>query len=457
MGDHVLPGVAFNPYADTTILPPFTAIVILLICTFAMLSKRRYAIIAFIIVMNFIPNGVRIYAIGLNFSVLRLLIVVVGMRIILRREATRIRATGLDALVAFYIVAWTLAAFLQRPAVSSLIGILGTDLDRFGAYLVVRALIRDEHDIRTMVRALIVSCFVLVVAIGYEHQTDSNPFHFLGGVPLVSAIRNGRIRAQGPYPHPLVAGALWTAVLPLIIAFARWNGKRNLSAYLAVPAVFLIVYFTGSSTTLIALAVAILGSALYYQRNWVPSLVATAVVGIAAISLWWWHPIWFLYTKIDLISGSTGYFRYLLVNSFVEHWREWFLIGTRNAYSWGANLSLGRLGLSDWVNQFIAEAGNGGIVTLLAFVAVIGKALSYAGHAVRAAGDATERRIRWSIGASILVHVFNFLGMSYYGQVTFSWWMTVAVCASLFEGCTVAQRAPQFAPIASRNLTRFTQ
>lgn len=425
--------VTVNRFADRTILSPQVGVFLLLLSLFVMWTRREYVMVALIVGLNSIPEGVRIYLLGMNFPAIRILIILALLRVVLRREAAGSHLTKLDKVVVFYSVVSLFAHYLRTPSLGSIVTELGATIDRLGAYAVVRFMVRSHGDLRLVAWTFATLAFLVAAGILYESRGGIDLISRIGGISRFPTLRGGRFRAQGPYPHSILAGALWATVFPLIVGYRKRSGTGSVLMSLAIPVVVLIVYLTASSTPLMALLVGVVATLLYYQRDIVSPLVITAAAAILLLAIFWWHPPWFLYTKINPTGDSATYFRYVLVDSFVRHWRDWWLIGATETYTW--RIGLGDLGLSDLVNQFVAEGVGGGVLQLGSFVAAIAVGFRYLTRLVGAARDAEDRRASWQVGVSLLVHVCNFLGVSYYGQVTFSWWMTLAFCASLYQGC----------------------
>lgn len=427
------PYAIINPYADTTILHPLVAVLIGILVLVVLTAKRRYVIVAFIIALNLITAGQRLYVLGMNLPALRILVIAGVVRVFLRGETRSLQFLLLDRIVILYSVVAVVAHFLRMPFYSTLVSDIGATLDRLGAYLVVRIVVRNHDDFRIVVRTFALLSLLLVMLFFHEHRTGHNVFALFGGTREISEFRENGYRASGPYSHSILAGTLWASILPLYIGYRNWGKQRSTLLLVAVPIAAFLVYFSDSSTPLAAMAVGIIASVLYYQRDLVSPLRITVLAAVLGIAVFWWHPVWYLFTKIDLTGGSASYFRYLLVDNFVRHWREWVLIGTNNAHYWGAGYGLGGLGLADATNQFVAEGLSGGVAKLALFTAAMIVAFRYVAALVATARGKEERLANWQIGASALVHGVSFLGISYFGQVVFSWWMLIAVCASLFQ------------------------
>src|SRR5690606_24695529 len=97
-------------------------------------------------------------------------------------------------------------------------------------------------------------------------------------------VRDGHLRCQGAFAHPIFAGCFFAGVLPIVIAWARAM-SRPLLGGAAVIACLLIIVASGSSTPLVGIAVAIAGWVVWHARRWIGWVVvgATAVAALAAL------------------------------------------------------------------------------------------------------------------------------------------------------------------------------
>lgn len=426
-----------DPFADRTFMHPAVLAATLALCLVVLLSNRRMAIAGLLLAVNFITGSQRLYLLGVNLPVLRILILVSIVRIVLRRECSAIRVLTLDRVLGFYALASVVSYTLQLPSAASLNYALGNALDALGAYFAVRCLVRGVDDLRGVVRTLGWISIAMAILFALEAIGGRNPFDFMGGIPESVDVRAGRSRLQGPYPHPILAGAYWGALVPLFLASAPKGGREATFLYVAAGAATVVVVLCASSTPLVSLAVGLAAMLLFRYRRSLSSVKLAVLFGLVVLGLGMRHPIWFLVARIDVVGGSTGYYRYLLVDSFIRHWSDWFLIGIRDTISWGRNLSLPWVGLRDLTNQFVYEGVRGGVASLAAFVAAVAVSFGYVGHAVRRARDESVARLHWGVGVSLLVHVFSFFAVSYFGQVRFAWWMTLALCANGFAGAEV--------------------
>lgn len=173
------------------------------------------------------------------------------------------------------------------------------------------------------------------------------------------------------------------------------------------------------------MAFGVLGAAFFLLRRYMRH-VRWAVLGmLVALHLVMQSSVLSLVGRFDLAGGSTGWHRYNLINQFILRVDEWWLIGVKGVANWGVFAG-------DITNQYILEAVWGGIWTLTLLVALIVIAFSDVGRLWR--HEETNKpnlMISWALGVSLFVHCVSFIGVSYFGQITMLWYLTLAMIASL--------------------------
>ena len=96
-------------------------------------------------------------------------------------------------------------------------------IEAVGAYYIGRTYIKNRYDFQRMVIVLgwisIIVAFLFLI----ERASGRNMFSIFGGVPEITLIRDGRLRCQGPFSHPIMAGVFWASILPWYVAF--WFNK----------------------------------------------------------------------------------------------------------------------------------------------------------------------------------------------------------------------------------------
>jgi hypothetical protein len=317
---------------------------------------------------------------------------------------------------------------LRTGSSSQFFLIAGRAFDAISLYFLVRCLVRSWRDLDNLAIALTLIAFPLTVAFLVEKSTGRNLFAVFGGVPEFTIVREDKLRCQGAYPHPILAGCFWAAMLPLVAArlWQRAVGAKVVAAA-AIVCVGPIIFASASSTPIASVMAGCGAAAAIVVRNylaWIRRGILATLVGLHLVMN---APVWHLISRLDFTGGSTGWHRFYLVDQAIRRFGEWALMGVDSTAHWG-------WGLEDVTNQYVAEGVTGGFLTLLLFVAIIVVAYSRVGILWRAAGrNRAKLALSWALGVSLFIHMMSFIAVSYFGQVIFAWYLTVAVIVSMAE------------------------
>jgi len=230
-----------------------------------------------LIMACFISPAQRIVIATMDFNLLRLMILFGWCRVFLYGEMRGFKWKSLDVVVVAWAVIATIVVTLREVTVSALFYRLGLTFDAVGMYLLFRILIRSWKDLEClMIAAAIISVPVAAVFL-IEQYTGRNMFAVLGGVPEITAIRGGRLRCRGPFPHPILAGCFWAAMIPLIGALWWHSRKIRWLAPIGIVASLLVINATASDSPISAVLAAIVAAALFPLRGhmrWIQWAVA---------------------------------------------------------------------------------------------------------------------------------------------------------------------------------------
>jgi len=144
------------------------------------------------------------------------------------------------------------------------------------------------------------------------------------------------------------------------------------------------------------------------------------VVGLVLLQIVMKAPVWFLIARVDLTGGSSSYHRAQLVDEFINHFRDWWLIGVADSSSWG-------LDMWDVQNQYVNVGEAGGLLALVFFIILISRSFGRLGDARKIVdGDKTREWTLWYLGASLFANVAGFFGVNYFDQSRFGWFFLLA-------------------------------
>jgi len=387
---------------------------------------RRWSLAPLLILACFVPAGQRVVVASLDFSFLRLMVIAYWIRILAFRDYQGLRPIAIDYAVAGWILVGSLVFVLQWGNTWAITNRTGYIYESLGIYVTFRCLLRSWADIERTVIVLALVSLPVVVFFILEKRTGINMFSVMGGVPRMTQVREGRLRAQGAFSHPIMAGCFFAIVL--VMASGLFMNKRKKFISIAgCVASATIVIMCASSTPLLAVLSGGIGMSFAWIREMLRPFRYGLVVALIALHFIMEGPVWALIARVSAVGGSTAWHRKHLIDKTVEHFGEWALLGIKSTEHWG-------YGLQDVTNQYILEGVRGGIWGMALFVTVIVLAFRAVGRALL---DEPNRGglfwIKWAVGASIYTHCMSFIGVSYFGQTTVSWFLSIALAATISQ------------------------
>jgi len=416
----------FGGGASDTVLHPIVLVAMLIAIALIFLLPRKYVILPVLAVTFLIPLGQEILVGGLHFFVFRIIVLTVGVRMVATKFTSPDgvfgkRLGGLDLVFLLWALFRALAGVMVFSFnTSALVYQSGFLLDAVGGFFVIRYLIRDEEDIFRTVRALATLSIIIAGCMIFEKVHQVDVFGLLGGVRAVPDVRGGTVRAEGPFQHEILAGTFGATLLCLF--FLLWkSGKSKALGIVAMIAATVIVGVSASSTAVLAYGAALIGICAWPLRRHMRTVRWGIVAGIVGLSLVMKAPVWFIIQHIDIVGGSSGSHRAMLVNNFIMHFSDWWLIGTADNGKWGFDMW-------DLCNQYVSEGQLGGLATFICFIAIICMCYSKIGTARKAVeGDREKEWYFWLLGAALFSHTIAFFGISYFDQTRVSWFALVAM------------------------------
>lgn len=423
----ILTEIGLRDWHNQTTIHPIGLAVVLVLAAAMLQLPRRHAVVPLLLMACFVPVSQRLVVAGLDFHFVRLLVLAGWMRILLRRELAQFRWKPLDGLVLLWIGTSCMVFSLHTLSLDACINRLGHAFDGIGIYVLVRLFVRDARDVQTVARSLAMIAVPVAMAFMVERMTGRNFFSILGGVPDYTIEREGKLRCQGAFAHPILAGSFWATAAPLLcMLLLQPRGRDRWLAMAGFASAVTVILLCASSTPIGALGVALGTMAAFLARAylaWFKWIIAIAVVGLQLAMI---QPIWHLLARVSFVPGSTSYYRFKLFDEFIAHVDEWWLSGARNLEHWWGYAN------GDITNQYVLEGVHGGLIGLGLFVLLIATALRAAGLRCRVDRARVQHCIvPWSLGCSLHTHCAVFWGVSYFGQIEMAWYLTLGMIASL--------------------------
>ncbi len=409
----------------------------LLMCLLILVLPRRYALVPVIILTCYMTMGQRLMVAGANFTMLRILTLAGWGRVVFRGEMRRLKLNAIDWAMMLWMLCNIVMHTLLWQTGQEFVNRLGHAYDAIGLYFLFRLLIRDLKEVALTVRILAVAIVPLAVMMLAEKLTGRNAFSIFGGVMEFTRIRDGALRCQGPFAHPILAGTFGATLIPLFVGMWYSKRKRGLTI-VAIVSCLVITLTSASSGPALAACAGMVASLAWYRRQWMRKVRWAAALGVIGLQLVMKAPVWFLMARVDVFGGSTGYHRAWLIDTAVRHFSEWGLFGIKNSGVWDPMLT-------DVTNQYLLQGFEGGLLTMLLFITVIVLCFRAVGLAARRSAGIEPLTLRlciWSLGASLFAHALGFLSISYFDQNEVTWYMLLAMISTVTAPYLLARRRP---------------
>ncbi len=411
-------------------LSAFGLLVVVVACVLIAFLPRRLAIapLLFVAVCMTFDQGVKLGP--FHFYAIRIVIAIGILRAVLRSEWPTGALHGLDKLVLVAGACTVLSSVAHDDVSQAFTFSLGLVFNTVGCYWLIRTFISSAEDVVLACRTLTILLVVLAVEMALEQVTSRNYFSLLAQQEIVLAIREGRVRAQGTFAHPILAGTVGAAALPLVVAL--WSHHRALSV-LGVASCATIVYASSSSGPAMSFILAALALLFYALRQRMRTVRYAALVGYLGLELAMKPPAYYLLARIDLSGGSTGWHRVALINAAIDHFDEWWLAGTDVTRHWLPHAVGWSPSHVDITNHYIYLGVLGGLLLVLLFVFTLSMGFHCVGHALKQSSRLAvqHRFVAWALGASLFAHAIAMISVSYTDQTFMFLYLVLAAAASM--------------------------
>lgn len=424
---------------------PFAVILVFCVSVALFTCPRRLAPIPLLFGCCYMTVGQGLELGPISLPVYRIVLLLGALRVLSHGEWQGLRANRIDKLM----IAWSLwvlfaSLFRERLPGSGPVFTAGVVYDQAMFYGLIRMWVRDLDDIKQIAASVGILVVPIALEMIYEKSGGRNLFAVFGAVPEEALQREGRIRAQGPFRHPILAGTVGAICVPLM--FSIWRERRT-RALTGIAAGVVMVVASASSGPVMTLILGVGALLLWHFRVMVPTLLVAAGFLYLAAEVVMERPAYYLLSKIDITGGSTGWHRSRLIEAWLGHFGEWWLVGTDHTRHWmphGVPVGDGRH--IDITNQYISFAITGGLVGLLLCVAMILTGFRWVGAAIRNTEEPGRQFAIWCLGATLFAHAGTCIAVTYFDQSMMFLWLTIAAIGSLHSALVAPATAGNPAP-----------
>jgi len=421
---------------ETTNIHPMGLAFTLLMGALLIFLPRRLATIPIFMTACFIPFGQRIIIADLNLYLLRIVIFLGWVRLILHKEIFTIKLNAVDKAILCWVISNIIIFTALRQSSGALINRLGFAYNVVGLYFLFRFLIKDFSDINNVFKLLAIISVLLVFPILYEYITGKNLFSIFGGVQKefeITQIRRGRLRCMGPFRTPILTGTFGALMVPLSVALWYKGRSTRLLAVVVFLGGTFITMASGSNGPIMTYLCGVICLLMWHFRMHMKAVWSGLFLVLIALHLYMTAPVWFLTARLGGLFGtSTGWHRSILIDKAIKHFDEWWLLGTDYTVHWTGRSISPDPNMADITNEFIRQGVNGGLLTMVLFIIIIGLCFRSIGKALRLTENQlfATRITLWSMGTMLFAHVVTFTSVAYIDQMIVFWYALLAMIST---------------------------
>ena len=415
----------------------FIGLTFFVVVAIALLAVRReYAPVPLLVGCCYMTMGQGLELGVISLPMYRMFLLVGVIRVVMKGESLVGGMNRVDKLV-LALMAWMFFAslFHEYEPGSGPLYTLGIIFNISSIYFLIRIWSGSVDEVVGLVAAVGFVLLPVAVEMMVEQAVGKNLFASLGGIPETVIERNGRLRAQGPFRHPILAGTVGATCLPLMLGI--WRSNR-MAAMIGASACVMMVLASASSGPVVSLLVGAGVVMCWRFRRFAKRAVWAGVAGYILIELISTRPAYHVVvTRLDFTGSSTAYYRARLIDTTVKHFSEWWMFGTDYTRHWiptgiGSVLANGKH--IDVTNYYIGFGIGAGLLAILLVLAIIRRCLAdVIEHVNDEEGEDAhgEKFMIWCLGASLFSHAVSALSIAYFDQSQTFFWLSVATLSSL--------------------------
>lgn len=286
-----------------------------------------------------------------------------------------------------------------------------------GSYLYGRTYLPDLASFRRYAFLVPFILIPLAVCMLIEQRTQKNLYFVLGAARAEAAVRNEKVRAQGPFRHPILAGTAGATALPFV--YLLWRSGRRKTALIGLASCLGVIISCASSGPMAALAVTLASILFWHCRALMKYCIWGVLLLALAYNLIKGRGPWYLMASMDLVGGSTGWHRAKLIDQGFVYLNEWWLWGSDYTRHWMATGVSWSPNHADITNYYLHLGVIGGLalpICLIGFLVLSFNLLRTRIPELRHDQDPDEI-VLWCAGASLATHAVSFISISYFDQM----------------------------------------
>ena len=412
---------------------PIGLIFFLLSAIAVLAVPRKWAPAALLVGCTYMTLGQAVEIASVNFPVYRLILLVGLARCILRQENLVGGLNTIDKMLIFWGVWSIFAGFFHDQSRYSAVYFCGIVFNIGLVYFLTRIWCTDIGEVREVIAIVALLLLPIALEMLLEKASGKNLFAIFGGIPENVLVREGKLRAQGPFLHAILAGTTGATCVPLFIGL--WSHQKIIASIGILSGVVMTIA-SASSGPVMSLLAGVGAVAFWKFRDWTPKVRLMAIGIYLLLLVVMKQPPYYLISRIDISGGSTGFHRVFLIHQTFEHLSEWWLFGTDFTRHW---MPMQGIGIdpfhTDITNYYIVFGVNGGLIPMLLLIGILLVGFFWVGKITRGwqLDHPSNSYMVWCFGAAMFAHAVTGISVAYFDQSYIFFWLSVAVISSMYS------------------------
>jgi hypothetical protein len=394
-----------------------------------------YGLIVYLAMLGWYPSYLTIDVGGVNFTVSRIVILLVLLNAALR-STERFKLIWLDKMVVIYFV-FQLAAGVTTTEMFELFqNRAGEAFDAMLPYFAIRLIVRQEQEYATLLKALIAIAVPLAIIGFYQCLTGRNPFGHLklyyawrqsqGYVPIP---RHGFFRADVTFPMSIMFGLFFSMYGPLIAGLLAY--RRRALAWVGLAIMAMGVFDSMSSGPMLgAILAAMFIFGFRFRRYW-PGVVIAMIVACVVVEILSNRHFYDVLGSFTLSPGTAWYRSKLIDVAFFRGGMTGYWITGHGFADPGWSLLIDNRDHTDIVNEYLLVLSIYGLVGLVPYIIMICAAVSNLALAYRNAVLSRQQWLIWCLSASLFGTLGAMFSVSLFGQPTTVFFTILGLCGCM--------------------------
>lgn len=427
-------------------------------CLAVLLLPRRQAVLAYLGAVLYITQGQALDVGGINMMAIRFVEVAAAFRVLARGEVKSIRMTPADNFLLMSFLVYMLAILVRTGSIDWYT--IGLTVDGVLAFFSFRALISTPEDFTYFIKGLVFLIVPFAMFMIEEAIKGRNLFAMMGGVPETPIYRNGYFRCQGSFRHAITAGTFGATFFPIFVGFLFYK-KYRIYALIGAAASLSIVVTSHSSGPLMATIVAVAAWGCWFMRQNMQLVRRGILAAFIGLHLVMNAPVWYIFDRISGVIGGDGWHRSNIIDKFIKSFGEWWLVGMpmERTIGWAATVT--RFGFADITNNYVSLGINGGIISVVLFIAMLTACFKTLGLGLRSLRKGSSQQVGfepvlWGVGSAVCVHAVNLTAVSYWDQSYVVWYFHLATAVTLGDFFLKKQPTKAEAKLHPKKTRRYT-